>query len=165
MMHDPYLPCLKAPIDSSRFHNRLVLYKKHICTHTLVRPYPSDSYKGIFFSLNNNSRMSATGYYASSSSLFLSTSPSLSLSLVSNSLWLPRIHFWSNKLLVFCFTIVVSFYSNSYELVTPTSLTLFRTLIDKLCSTLAAMQRKMRKNHRLQSQLRKNTEISAFDEN
>ncbi|KAM3182372.1 hypothetical protein ACTXT7_012510 [Hymenolepis weldensis] len=82
MTHNPYMPCLNAPIDFAPSCNYLVSSKKHICAHVLARPYPSDSYKAIFLSHKNNARMSVTSSYAyCSSSLFISTLPSLSLPL------------------------------------------------------------------------------------
>ncbi|VUZ49883.1 unnamed protein product, partial [Hymenolepis diminuta] len=56
----------------------------------------------------------------------LSSSASCSLSSsLGYSLWLPGIHFWSAQLLVFCFTVIVSSYSNSYELVTVIAVVIF----------------------------------------
>ncbi|VUZ40388.1 unnamed protein product, partial [Hymenolepis diminuta] len=51
--------------------------------------------------------------------LFLSTQPSLSLSVTCFKPVVACLNtLWSNQLLVFCSTIVISSYSNSYELVT-----------------------------------------------
>ncbi|KAM3171181.1 hypothetical protein ACTXT7_017138 [Hymenolepis weldensis] len=63
------------------FYSRFILPKMYICTHVLARPHPSDSYKAVFvFHSKDNPRWSVTGSYASSSSrLFLSTLPTLSL--------------------------------------------------------------------------------------
>ncbi|VUZ41644.1 unnamed protein product, partial [Hymenolepis diminuta] len=70
----------------------------------LAWPYPSDSYKAtpVF---PDNTHWSVRAALP----LFLS----LSLLLIGASLNT----FWSTQLLVFCFTIVVGSYSNSYELV------------------------------------------------
>ncbi|VUZ43955.1 unnamed protein product, partial [Hymenolepis diminuta] len=68
-----------------------------------------------------DARASNTGSHASSSSsLLLSTLTSLSfpLSLASILVVTPLNIFWSNQLMAFCFTIVVSSYSNNYEIVT-----------------------------------------------
>ncbi|KAM3171782.1 hypothetical protein ACTXT7_015914 [Hymenolepis weldensis] len=74
---------------------------KYIRAHVLARPYP------------------ITGSYAFlSSPLFPNSLLSLSLLLASILDLASLSTFWSNQLLVFCSTIVVSPYSNSYELVT-----------------------------------------------
>ncbi|VUZ51310.1 unnamed protein product [Hymenolepis diminuta] len=64
--------------------------------------------------------MSVIGSSASSSlPFFLGTLLSLSPSITRFKLIVASLNtFWSNQLLVFCFIIVVSSYSNSYELVT-----------------------------------------------
>ncbi|VUZ56915.1 unnamed protein product [Hymenolepis diminuta] len=43
MTHNPYLPCLNAPIDFPLSHNCQVSLKKHICIHVLAHPYPNNN--------------------------------------------------------------------------------------------------------------------------
>ncbi|KAM3172378.1 hypothetical protein ACTXT7_014666 [Hymenolepis weldensis] len=104
------------------FYSSLVSPKKHIYVHVLTRPYPSESYKAIFVfhPITTHGCQLPAPIASSSSPLFLSTlpslSPSLSLALILVAVSLNTI--WSNQLLVFCSRIVVSSYSNTYELVT-----------------------------------------------
>ncbi|KAM3182405.1 hypothetical protein ACTXT7_012460 [Hymenolepis weldensis] len=71
----------------------------------------------LFFYSKQNTRKSAAGSYTSPSSpLFLSALPSLLLASILVGASLNTL--WSNQLLVLCSTIVVSSYSNSYELMT-----------------------------------------------
>ncbi|VUZ39633.1 unnamed protein product [Hymenolepis diminuta] len=91
------------------FYNNLVPPKKYICAHVLARLYSSDSHKAIIVFHSNNARVSVTGFYASySSPLFLSTLPSLSLSVTGFRLVVASLNiFYSNQLLVFGTKIVV----------------------------------------------------------
>ncbi|VUZ52198.1 unnamed protein product [Hymenolepis diminuta] len=89
MTHDPYLPCLAPPIDfPPLFYNSLASYKKHMFAHVLTRPYPSDSIKTILVF------HTARACHLPAPTLptylpFPQHAPlSISLSLVSNSLWL-----------------------------------------------------------------------------
>ncbi|VUZ57629.1 unnamed protein product [Hymenolepis diminuta] len=66
------------------------------------------------FSRQQRTLVSVDSYTSCSSPLFPSTLLSLPLLLFV----VPLNTFWSTQLLVFCFTIVVSSCSNSYELVT-----------------------------------------------
>ncbi|VUZ47789.1 unnamed protein product [Hymenolepis diminuta] len=100
MTHKPYLPCLNAPIDSSPpFSLTASLHlKPHLrsCSHA---PLPNS-------------------YASCSSPLFLSKLPP-SLSVTRFKLVVIALStIWPNQFLVFCSTIFVSSYPNSYELVT-----------------------------------------------
>ncbi|VUZ55562.1 unnamed protein product [Hymenolepis diminuta] len=73
----------------------------------------------LFFHSKHNARISVTGSYASlSSSIFLSTLFSLPLLFAPVFIVASLNTFWSNQFLMFCFTIVINPYLNSYELVT-----------------------------------------------
>ncbi|KAM3175465.1 hypothetical protein ACTXT7_008464 [Hymenolepis weldensis] len=143
MTPNSYLPYLNAPNDfPSLFYNHLVSHKKHICAYVLTRPHPSNSYKAIFDFHTITAHAcqlpapTLTAHLLSSSTRSsLSPSPTLSLSLshsLQSSLWLPLAHFWSNQLLVFCSTIVVSSYSNSYELATVIAVSRFSNILATL---------------------------------
>ncbi|KAM3178633.1 hypothetical protein ACTXT7_002189 [Hymenolepis weldensis] len=95
------------------FYNLLVSPKKHICAHVLARPYPTHA-----------CLLPAPILPAH----LLSTSASSPLSL-SVTRFKPVVvslnTFWSNQLLVFCSTIVVSSYSNSCELATVIAVVIY----------------------------------------
>ncbi|KAM3180190.1 hypothetical protein ACTXT7_016799 [Hymenolepis weldensis] len=87
-------------------YNSLASTKKHICAHVLTCPYPIDSH----------------------------TLPSLSLSVARFKPVVASLTtFWPDQLLVFRFTIVVSSYSNSYELMTVIAVVIcyLQTVISK----------------------------------
>ncbi|KAM3177860.1 hypothetical protein ACTXT7_003697 [Hymenolepis weldensis] len=116
MTQNPYLSCLNSPITFPPFHNRLASPKKHICAHVLVRPYPSDSNKAIF--VFHSITTHAGQLPAPTLPAHLLSSSTRSLLYLSHSLQSSLNTFWSNQLLVLCSTIVISYYSNSHELVT-----------------------------------------------
>ncbi|VUZ43916.1 unnamed protein product [Hymenolepis diminuta] len=102
-------------------YNFLILLKMHICAHVLARPYPSDSIKlSLFFTQEQCTPVSYRLLRSLLTSSLSQHAPfSISLLHSFKKLIVGALHtFWSNQLLVFCSTIVVSSYSNSYELPT-----------------------------------------------
>ncbi|KAM3182111.1 hypothetical protein ACTXT7_013059 [Hymenolepis weldensis] len=72
----------------------------------------------LFFHSRQSARLPVAGSYTSLSSPLFLSNPPLSLSLASILVVAALNTFWSNQLLVFCPTIIVSSYSNHYELMT-----------------------------------------------
>ncbi|VUZ55778.1 unnamed protein product [Hymenolepis diminuta] len=96
-------------------NNNLASPKMRICAHALAWPYPSDSNKATFVSHT----ITTHAYQLAATTLPAHLLPSparspLYFSLCHSYQYSLRL----NQLLVFCFTIVVSSYSNSYELMT-----------------------------------------------
>ncbi|VUZ49501.1 unnamed protein product [Hymenolepis diminuta] len=113
------------PSISPLFYYRLVSPKNHICAYILMPPYPSDSYKALFSAQEQSTHIS---YLLLRFLLVFSVPQRAPLSISLSHTRFKHLviflnTFWSNQLLVFCSTIVVSCYSNSYELVTVTAVT------------------------------------------
>ncbi|VUZ42330.1 unnamed protein product [Hymenolepis diminuta] len=105
------------------FYTHLVSPKKAFCPHALAWPYPSDSYEATLVVQTTTTHASQLRVPTLPAHLLSSSarSPlylSFSLTRFNPHFGFLEYIFWLNQLLVVCFTIVVSSYSNSYELVT-----------------------------------------------
>ncbi|VUZ54289.1 unnamed protein product [Hymenolepis diminuta] len=103
----------------SPFYNGLVSLKSTsalLLSCGITQMTPIELY---FFHSKHNACASVTGSYVSlSSPLHLSLFPYFSFLFASILIVASLNKFWSDQVLVFCSTIVVSSYSNTYELVT-----------------------------------------------
>ncbi|KAM3184243.1 hypothetical protein ACTXT7_008748 [Hymenolepis weldensis] len=119
MMHNPYLPCLNAPIAfplsiTFSFHLKstsALMFSLGLTQVTHMKP-------SLFSTITTHAGQlrapALTAHLLSSSARSLSVTHFKPVIASLNT-------FWSNQLLVFCSTIAVSSYSNSYELVTVTA--------------------------------------------
>ncbi|VUZ53693.1 unnamed protein product [Hymenolepis diminuta] len=82
MTHNPRLPCRFPP-----FYNSLVSHKKHIRAHVITHPYPRDSHRPIF--VFHSTYVCQLPTPTLPPHLSSSAHSPISLSLISNPLWLP----------------------------------------------------------------------------